>query len=107
MNQTQVIAKLQKLILKNAALLRQCDLMISDRAGSDASQKRTSKVKVLYRNGNGRSKEAIHCKDYNNMPFHELPNASVYLMRPRPFNWLSAAFGVQERTGNSNHEILN
>lgn len=105
MPKPQVIVKLQDAILKNAALLKQSDLTVSARASLDASSLTKTKVKSLHQNGNGT--KGNHCKHYNEMPYHPLPNASVYKKARRPFNWLSALFGAQERVESEGSEILN
>lgn len=49
MQNTKLIAKIEKQILENAALLKQSDLMISARASLDASDGKKRPVKALYK----------------------------------------------------------
>jgi hypothetical protein len=73
----QLVKKIEKQILKNATLLKQCDLMMSARASLVASESKKVVVKALHRSGQEGSK-AVRCKHYGEMPYHPLPNASMY-----------------------------
>lgn len=84
MKNPQVIAKLQKELLENAALLKQGKLLVSDRVNLDISEMKSTQVKALNVSGNG--EKSVRCKYYNEMPYHPLPNACVYKITKGSFH---------------------
>lgn len=69
------IKRIEKSIQKNATLLKQGDLLISEIVKRHASDVEKTTVRALHK-----ASEKVYnkCKSYDKMPFHPLPNACQF-----------------------------